>query len=585
MATKSSNEISNDNSNNSNCSDATPSQNESLLTPPTTVSVEQARKDQDQSATSREVDHSKEQHDSAKSEVPAVTAVQEESSKEPESVSALRLEDTEREEVLSQENNELSHQDVESHAVLPVPDQISDDLKDVELKVNLPQLDSQAASSAGSGVEERGDQEVATSVSGEDSDVKKAADSNCHSDETEPVAEATGEAGAVPDAANNENYVKDGESIHQIKWTYFNKKQVPIVTQNENGPCPLLALVNVLLLQDRMKLTPKAEIVSAGQLMAHLGDCVLQNVPGEEGVSALSRLNFEQNMGDAMAVMYKLQTGLDVNVRFTGVRDFEYTSECIIFDLLQIPLYHGWLVDPQNQAEVEAVGKCSYNQLVEKIIVQKTSDQPDLVSQALVAEEFLDTSASQLTYHGLCELCTQLKEEELAVLFRNNHFTTLYKHKGELFQLVTDQGFLHESNVVWETLSNVEGDCHFVDSEFHTYTKPDTPTIPVEASNVPVNSEDQINHDFLVALSLEQEQQQQQPVDQNWVPQSNTLSDEELAKQLQEEERQAAMAEANDAQRHQQQRQQQQQQPSSQRRPTDRSHQRRDEKKSDCTIL
>lgn len=54
-----------------------------------------------------------------------------------------------------------------------------------------------------------------------------------------------------------------------------------------------------------------------------------------------------QNMSDAMAILHKLQTGLDVNVKFTGVRVFEYTPECIVFDLLDIPLYHGWLVDPQ----------------------------------------------------------------------------------------------------------------------------------------------------------------------------------------------------------------------------------------------
>lgn len=48
-----------------------------------------------------------------------------------------------------------------------------------------------------------------------------------------------------------------------------------------------------------------------------------------------------------MAILHKLQTGLDVNVKFTGVRVFEYTPECIVFDLLDIPLYHGWLVDPQ----------------------------------------------------------------------------------------------------------------------------------------------------------------------------------------------------------------------------------------------
>ena len=36
----------------------------------------------------------------------------------------------------------------------------------------------------------------------------------------------------------------------------------------------------------------------------------------------------------------------------------------------------------------------------------------------------------------------QVKDAELCVFFRNNHFNTLYKHKEELFMLVTDQGFL-----------------------------------------------------------------------------------------------------------------------------------------------
>lgn len=52
-------------------------------------------------------------------------------------------------------------------------------------------------------------------------------------------------------------------------------------------------------------------------------------------------------MADAVTVLPKLATGLDVNVRFTGVSDFEYTPECSVFDLLGVPLYHGWLVDPQ----------------------------------------------------------------------------------------------------------------------------------------------------------------------------------------------------------------------------------------------
>lgn len=29
------------------------------------------------------------------------------------------------------------------------------------------------------------------------------------------------------------------------------------------------------------------------------------------------------------------------------IDDFEFTPECAIYDLLDIPLYHGWIVDPQ----------------------------------------------------------------------------------------------------------------------------------------------------------------------------------------------------------------------------------------------
>ena len=48
---------------------------------------------------------------------------------------------------------------------------------------------------------------------------------------------------------------------------------------------------------------------------------------------------------------------------------------------------------------------------------------------ALSGQQFLEFTASQLTYHGLCELGSVLRAGELAVFFRNNHFSTLYKRK------------------------------------------------------------------------------------------------------------------------------------------------------------
>ena len=68
-----------------------------------------------------------------------------------------------------------------------------------------------------------------------------------------------------------------------------------------------------------------------------------------------------------------------MNVHFNGVSKFEYTPECIIFDLLDIPLYHGWLIDPQQEEVCLAVNSTSYNQLVEMIIANKTSKDSELV--------------------------------------------------------------------------------------------------------------------------------------------------------------------------------------------------------------
>ena len=49
--------------------------------------------------------------------------------------------------------------------------------------------------------------------------------------------------------------------------------------QNENGPCPLLALCNVLLLTDRMKLVAGETVVTSTTLMDLLGTVIIENMP------------------------------------------------------------------------------------------------------------------------------------------------------------------------------------------------------------------------------------------------------------------------------------------------------------------
>lgn len=78
--------------------------------------------------------------------------------------------------------------------------------------------------------------------------------------------------------------------------------------------------------------------------------------------------NFQHNLSDAISLLPKLTTGIDINVRFDGIRRVEYTREITVFDILGIDLVHGWLIDPQDISTAKAIGSRSYNELVVCVI-------------------------------------------------------------------------------------------------------------------------------------------------------------------------------------------------------------------------
>ena len=58
-------------------------------------------------------------------------------------------------------------------------------------------------------------------------------------------------------------------------------------------------------------------------------------------------------------------------------------------------------------------------------------DQTNVTSarSGLLIEQFLDENRSQLTFYGLVQLSEAMEDRELAVLFRNNHFSAIWKNK------------------------------------------------------------------------------------------------------------------------------------------------------------
>ena len=69
------------------------------------------------------------------------------------------------------------------------------------------------------------------------------------------------------------------ETIYQLKWLPWRGQFFPIVTQNTNGPCPLLALCNVLLLRGNMHIAPGTTAITCYELLNNLAGIMFDLMP------------------------------------------------------------------------------------------------------------------------------------------------------------------------------------------------------------------------------------------------------------------------------------------------------------------
>ena len=200
----------------------------------------------------------------------------------------------------------------------------------------------------------------------------------------------------------------DDRDFFKVKRIDFLGAKRAIVCQNENGPCPLIGIVNVLLLRNAVTLqgAPDRPEVSAQELMSLVAARILdENARGGEDSSKgdfeamdaeqaeAMRQNQEQNVSDAMAALPSLATGLDVNVRFRHALDFEFTAELAIFDLLDVTLCHAWVADPAHHPEAAAaIGARGYNQLMERVIeLTCAAEEAEAKAEAKTSERDSDS--------------------------------------------------------------------------------------------------------------------------------------------------------------------------------------------------
>lgn len=141
---------------------------------------------------------------------------------------------------------------------------------------------------------------------------------------------------------------------------YFGR-DVSIVLQNENGPCPLIALANVLSLRGRINIHPDLGSIELDELIPQIADCLFEttnnlnntttNSHNHTAAAQAVELNHESSnqvarqaqLSEVLSLLPSLVQGLDLNVRFAGVSQFEFTRELSVFDSLNVPVYHGWV--------------------------------------------------------------------------------------------------------------------------------------------------------------------------------------------------------------------------------------------------
>jgi len=258
-------------------------------------------------------------------------------------------------------------------------------------------------------------------------------------------------------------------------------RRSPILLQNANGPCPLLALVNALVLS-----TPDGVKTSLGEVLRLREQVSLELLLDAVFEELMSRGSGLPDVGDLFAFLLTLHTGMNVNPRFLPLDDerrasglsggFENTREMALYGAFRVPLVHGWLPEPTDPVldAMRRRGAGSYEEaqtllLIEEEIIMKitsgaqselTSEEERICDDARIIREFMETSKTQLTTHGLDVLRRDLKAGHVAILFRNDHFMTVLgggRTGGDLVGLVTDMGFASHEEVVFERLADVQG--------------------------------------------------------------------------------------------------------------------------------
>lgn len=280
-----------------------------------------------------------------------------------------------------------------------------------------------------------------------------------------------------------------------------NPRKSPILIQNANGPCPLMALVNALTITTPVS-ADDAVLVNTLRTREQISLDLLLDAVFDELMSE-RRTAPDQALPDVTELysfLKGLHTGMNVNPRFIPTEEtekafkrtslthlhptergdlipgtFEDTQEMAFYRIFQVPLIHGWLPSKGDsvygalERHAESYEDAQNIMFREEELEDKlsnangeglTEEEQALYQDILSIKSFLYAAATQLTPWGLEVITKAMRPGSVAILFRNDHFSTLYRHPQtlQILTLVTDAGYAGHQEVVWESLVDVNGE-------------------------------------------------------------------------------------------------------------------------------
>jgi hypothetical protein len=356
------------------------------------------------------------------------------------------------------------------------------------------------------------------------------------------------------EAARQKEQRSETYTIRHVRWTDSTGELVesPILVQNQNGPCPLLALINALVLRADPKVQPP--IVRALSIREHISLGLLIEAMFEELTTCLGPDEEFPDIEALAQFLTMLHTGMNVNPRLTldstdGFGSFLATSDLRLYSTFGVPLIHGWLASWSSPTHVAMIRTAQYHEDIQLLPFRRhdleervtrgetlTHEEENAMEDIQNIQRFVEIeNATQLSPFGLTQLSTKLAPGSVSILFRNDHFSTLYKHpqSHQLYTLVTDAGYAGHAEVVWESLVDVTGfNTEYFSGDFRPVgAGPSASSAPAgprtssaaaspapaagDISGSPEPSQEQSDADYAYALSLQFQEEEQRENDRN----------------------------------------------------------------------